>query len=309
MRIAAAVLALLAAASAGAVTIVPGDIASGSGGYCCCITCPPPPPTNLLTNTLASKSIVTANGAVAFAPGNRLYVTNNAGRIDVFDASLMRTQIVLTPPVTFAAGLAIAANGDLLMLASFDNTLHIYSPTGAAKQTFALPTTIGVAFSASFDLAPDQCTVFYIDGGTIGRRFNICTGQPLADLPSGPWNAVRALSDGGYIAGRAGALSIFDANDHLLRTLTPPIQTPWCMAFDSDSHYIWVGTVGGPIVKVQLENGSNALSGATAFWLAVNGEQRPATATLAADIPTLSPSPLFALALGLILLALQRLRA
>ncbi|HYU23656.1 MAG TPA: hypothetical protein VEO74_00515, partial [Thermoanaerobaculia bacterium] len=43
--------------------------------------------------------------------------------------------------------------------------------------------------------------------------------------------------------------------------------------------------------------------------VAVNGEQRAAAALLSTGIPTLSPILLFAVALGLMALAWQRLRA
>jgi len=309
MRIAAAALALFVAVSAGAATIAPGDVADATPGTCCCILCPPPPPMMLLSNTLSFKSNLASTGFAAFGPGNRLYVTNNfSNKIDVYDSALNKTQITTAVPSFSAAGLAVFANGNLLVLTA--PTLYILSPSGATLQTFVLPGAGSGVTGGGIDLAPDQCTVLYLDSAGNGRRFDVCTGQPLANLAPGPWSAVRAFADGGYVAARNATLNIFDASDHLLRTLTPQIDQVTALAFDVNPRYVWVGTIYG-VAKVGLAAGDRPLFGGLATTaLAVNGEQRPASALAAVqDIPALSPGLLFAVALGLIALAWLRLRA
>jgi hypothetical protein len=182
----------------------------------------------------------------------------------------------------------------------------ILSPTGTLKQTFTMPFTAGsLTIPASFDLGSDQCTIFYTDGAQTGRRFNACTLQPLADLAPGAWTAVRAMSDGGYVTAQGSTLSIFDAQNKLLRAFTPQIAPVTALAFDVDPQFLWAGTA-----KIRLADGTAvAFAGLAPLYLAVNGEQRPAAAQFAADIPALSPALLFAVALGLIALAWQRLRA
>ena len=302
-------LALLFAVSAAAATIAPGDIAFVPVNGCCCITCPPPPPMVLLSNALDSKFTSTSYGAVAFGLGNRLYVTNAfTNVIDMYDSALNKTQMVTgLPSSSFPGGLAVFANGDLLVLTL--PTLYVLSPAGAVTQSFTVPTAVN-GLSYGVDLAPDQCTVFYIDAAGTGRRFNVCTGQPLANLLSGPWNAVRAFGDGGYLAARGATLDLFDANDHLVRTLTPQIEAVNALAFDIDPRYVWVGTIG-VLAKVELSNGSRVLYGASRpLTFAVNGEQRPASAAVAVqDIPTLSTPLLSLIAAALIALAWQRLRS
>src|SRR3954471_14595224 len=158
MRVAVAVLALLAAVSAGAATIASGDVAVSPYGTCY-VTCPPIPPGTLLTKALATKASLGENGALAFATGDRLYVPHLGG-VHVYDASLTKSHVNFSSPAGNVAALAVAANGDLVVL-NFDTELHIYSAAGAAKQTFALPATVGVPTGSALDLAPDQCTVFY----------------------------------------------------------------------------------------------------------------------------------------------------
>jgi hypothetical protein len=308
MRIAAAVLALLAAASAGAVTIVPGDIADappppcwGGGG---CIATPPPPVTLVLDHGTATKATLFGPYIVAFGPNGHLF--GAFGNITEYDSSAAVVRHI-TPPF-FPAAMTVAQNGDIYALSS-TGTVAILSPTGTLKQTFAMPFTGGpLIIPASFDLGADQCTIVYTDGAQTGRRFDACGVQALPDLAPGPWTAVRAMSDGGYIAARQSTLSIFDAQNHLLRSYTPQIEAVTALAFDIDPQFVWAGTAF-TLTKIRLADGVRvSFGGVGPLYLAVNGEQRPAAAPLAADIPTLSPSLLFALALGLMVLAWQRLR-
>src|ERR1051326_462850 len=219
MRIAAAAIALLVAASAGAVTIVPGDIADAPPPFCWgaggCIA-PPPAQTFLLGHNGVQKAVITGPYILAFGPNGHLF----AGPVVTeYDTSLTIVRHIAAP--FFVVSMTVAQNGDLYVLSS-TGTVAILSPTGTLKQTFTMPFTAGsLTIPASFDLGSDQCTIFYTDGAQTGRRFNACTLQPLADLAPGAWTAVRAMSDGGYVTAQGSTLSIFDAQNKLLRAFTP----------------------------------------------------------------------------------------
>jgi hypothetical protein len=304
-----AILALLLATSAAAVTIVPGDIADapppvcwGGGG---CIATPPPPVTVILGNDTQTKTMLPGPFIVAFGPNGHLYASG-FNFVTEYDAALAVVRSFTAPTV---ASLTVAQNGDVYVLGP-TGILTIFTPAGTTKQTLPLPFTAGsLVIPASLDLAGDQCTLLYTDGAQTGRRFDVCTQQALPDLAPGPWTAVRAMSDGGYIAGRDSTLSIFDAQNHLLRTFTPQIESVSALAFDIDPRFVWVGTIG-TLAKIDLSDGGRvAVGGVGPLYLAVNGEQRPAAAAFAPTIPALSPLLLLAMALGLIILAWQRLRA
>ena len=305
MRIASAVVAIvLAAVAAEGVTIAPGDVATMPVNPCCCILCPPPPQDVLAANdgTLKQKF---DGSALAFGPNGHLFVNTFAGLTE-YDTSM---NVVHTIHPVFSK-FTIAPNGDIYTL-TFSMTIAILSPSGAVKQMFTLPNP-EETFSGLqvIDVAPDQCTVFYTDAALHGHRFNTCTGQPLADLAPGTWNALRAMSDGGYLAANGGTLSVFDANNQLLRSY---VEQPWtirALAFDADPRFVWIGV--GTASKMRLADGTivgivNALFSGVEE-IAVNGEQRSAAADLSTNIPALSPPLLFALALGLTALAWQRLR-
>lgn len=118
------------------------------------------------------------------------------------------------------------------------------------------------------------------------------------------------MSDGGDVAASDSDLSVFDANDHLLRTYSTSAQGgPWALAFDIDPGVLWwmVGNLG----KLSLASGVRTVTGtgpAVGSTIAVNGEVRPSSAALtASDIPTLSTTILAALAIALVALAWHRL--
>ncbi|HKS21884.1 MAG TPA: hypothetical protein VJZ76_03725 [Thermoanaerobaculia bacterium] len=304
MRIAGAVIAIVfAAVAADAVTIVPGDVAvTMLSCRNACVATPPPPTSYLLGHGLISKSLRSGYYA-AFGPNGHLFASNGAS-VTEYDTTLTAVQ-TFTRPNGSTAALTVAANGNLFVM-SFGGVLTIYSPAGAVLQTISLPFTGNAA--GNLDLGPDQCTLFYTDGARTGRRYDVCTQQPLTNLAPGPWNAVRAMSDGGYAAASNSTLSIFDAQNHLLRAYTPPVDEILALAFDSDPGFILLGTVRG-IQRLRLADGvitDSFLSIIVA--VAVNGEQRAASAPLSTGIPTLSPALLFAVALGLTALGWQRLR-
>jgi hypothetical protein len=307
MRIVTAVLAIVfGAVAADAVTVVPGDVAvTAPSCLNVCLSAGPPPVYYLLDHGLSVKGLRPGYYA-AFGPNGHLFASDG-GSVTEYDTTLTPVRMFTRPFATTSA-LTVAQNGNLFVL-SFTGELTIYSPTGAVLQTISLPFGSPAIRAPSLDLGPDQCTLFYVDTAQTGRRYDVCTQQPLANLAPGPWNAVRAMSDGGYAAGINSTLSIFDAQDHLLRAYTPQVGEIEALAFDSDPAFILLGTATA-LDRIRLADG--VVTGQFARIItvvAVNGEQRPATAPLSTDIPTLSPALLFAVAIGLTALAWQRLRA
>jgi len=307
MRIAAAAIALLAAVAAEGVTIAPGDVAvTAPSCVNACIATAPPPAFYLLDHSLNVKSL-RSGYFVAFGPNGHLFASDG-GSVTEYDTALTAVHTFTRPAVSTAA-LTVDPFGNLFVL-SFAGELTIYSPAGAVLQTISLPFTASPAVRGpSLDLGPDECTLFYTDPAQTGRRYNICAQLPLANLPPGSWNAVRAMSDGGYAAASNSTLSIFAAHDQLLRAYTPQAGEIYALAFDADPGFILLGTLNG-LDRIRLADGvPTGHFNSIIVALAVNGEQRPAAAPLATDIPALSPPLLFAVALGLMALAWQRLRA
>ena len=282
MRYVAAILACLIVLPAGAITVTIGDVAKSTAGCSSAsvIICTPSPPTRLFDNQAQLKATAVADHSfLAFGPTGHLFGgRSDRSGIEELDGSfaLVRS-IPLQLPSNIIAGLFIAASGDMYVIGAAGE-LRILSVDGALEKSIQLPTAVGLPLASRFDVAEDLCTVFYTDEAYVGRRFDICNGQPLADLAPGPYQAIRALSDGGYIVARIGpSLEIYDANNRLLRTLAPPTAEISAMAFDPDPRFLWLGTETG-LAKIRLDDGSIVASAADspAAVLAVNGEVRPA---------------------------------
>jgi hypothetical protein len=296
-------LSFVAAVSAGAVTIAPGDVAVAPHVLVLNILQPPPPPMYLLDSGGANKGTLPNYWAFgAFGPDNHVFLVGSfSNQIDEYDPSF---NLVRTIGQTFytagTAGLLIAPNGDFYVL---DRTcvLYILSPAGQLKATLALPTSGSGQADPSFDLAAEGCTVLYTDVAEIGRRFNACTGTALANLPGGPASVVRALADGGFVTVHAITLDFYDTTDRLVRTFNV-IRIPYPfpddkitdLRFDSDPRYLWVAAT--VVYKVRIGDGTVTLSAGPGSSqppqnLAVNGEQRPTVAGVAASRRRIAPRP------------------
>jgi len=301
MRIVTALIAVLTAVAAEGVTIAPGDIAIGPDQFCGIAACPPLPPAALFGSNLALKQTLGAYDLVAFGPNGHLFGVTVFGKIVEHDASL---NVVRTIQMFAVSGLAVAASGEIYVISV--TSLIVLSPAGAVERTHSLG---AYPMKGAIDLAPDQCTLLWIDFASHGHRFDVCSGHALGDLAPGSWTAVRALSDGGYVVGDFGRLAAFDANDHLLAESFIGAWYVTSLAFDTDPRFLWIATGSAVTLKYRFADG--VIAGSlrnSAQSVAVYGEQRSAAAAAAVAAPALSPPLLFALALGLTALAWQRLR-
>lgn len=273
--------------------------------FCGVATCRGVPPAALFDNNLTLKQAVGSYYLVAFGPNGHLFGVTVSGMIVKHDASL---NVVRTIQMSRVQALTVAASGELyvaLYVTGTAGTLTILSPAGTVERTYSLS---GIPLTGAIDLAPDQCTLFWIDNDSHGHRFDACSGHAVKDLAPGSWTAVRVLSDGGYVVGDFGKVAAFDANDRLLAESSIGAWYVWSLAFDADR-----ASSGSerdhPAVKYRIADGViGGLLHRSSASIAVYGEQRPSSAAVAVAAPALSPA-LFAVALGLIALAWQRLRA
>jgi len=221
--------------------------------------------------------------------------------VTAYDLSL---QTLGTAAPNSAAVQAVDANGRAyaLDLAS-PPTVDVYDTSGTLLRQFNLPGGPGSA-----DLAPDRCTLFWIDYPFNAiHRYDACTNTPLTDpAPGVTAYMVRALTGGGFVAGELSDLGIFDAAGNRVRTI-PVSATPISGAFTSDGQSIWL-VEGTSVVRRSLIGGPPVTLPIIAGNLAVIGETRPALAQIAASsIPSTSTWTLLALALTLATVALSRL--
>jgi len=221
--------------------------------------------------------------------------------VTAYDFSL-QTLGVAAP--NFAEVQTVDASGHAYALdAASPPTVDVYDTSGTLLRQFNLP---GGPMTA--DLAPDGCTLFWIDYSVNAiHRYDACANTPLTDpAPGVTAYFVRALTGGGFVAGELNDLAVFDAAGNRVRTIAVS-ATPISGAFTSDGTAIWLveGTsvvlrsfIGGPPITLPILAGN----------LAVIGETRPTLAQVeASSIPSTSTWTLLLLALSLAAVALSRL--
>ena len=97
----------------------------------------------------------------------------------------------------------------------------------AGQPPVAFPVTPENFGSFWIDLAADGCTMFYTSWGPNVKRFNVCTGNQLADfnvaaLPGGETQDLRVLPDGGVLVSSGEVIVRLNA----LGILTQTYQIP-----------------------------------------------------------------------------------
>jgi hypothetical protein len=321
------VLSLVAPAATGALTIAPGDLVDVTQSPYSPIEPRIAPPIYLLNSGGALKGLAPRFWPFfAFGSNNHLFAMDwfNGPEIKEYDNSFNLVRIIRAPP-TNPMGLLVAPNGDFGYLDT-EFAVHILGAAGQLKATYPLPNAGGpfpfTLFAPSFDLAPDGCTLLYTDAAHIGRRFNLCMGTALANLPTGPTDVVRALADGGYVAVHghfdyqlpSPTLDFYDTNDQLVRSFEVPnkgfafgeASQILDLRFDSDPQFLWI--TAGDLRKVRISDGTVMPGSAPAWKFAVNGETRPTIAGIATSpVPATSSLTLAALACAIIVVALRRL--
>jgi len=180
-----------------------------------------------------------------------------------------------------------------------DNTIRIFSPTGAPVAQYpAAPQDRGIDW---FDLASDQCTLYYTSEGTSIKRFDICKGLQLADfvtnLPGVSAYALRILPSGGFLVADTLTVERLDANGNIIQSYSTPGATEfYALDLDPDGTSFWTGDYSTlDAYKFDISTGKllltlpvTSISGG--FGIAVNGEITTSTDADLSLTMTASPS-------------------
>ncbi len=160
-------------------------------------------------------------------------------------------------------------------------------------RSFALPNLLPAAASAipspiSIDVAPNGCTLIYIGEGGSANRYDACALMPLPPIASDRhFDAIRALSDGGFAGATGDHILFYDASGWLAYGLLAPPGSPiGAMAFDVDPQYLWIANQRS-LVRMRISDHTIAAQTDIRFprAVAVFGEHRPDATAL----PTLLP--------------------
>jgi hypothetical protein len=139
----------------------------------------------------------------------------------------------------------------VLKLDGSGNLLATYSPT------------VGPGGTDWIDLGGDQCTLYYTSGGTLVRRFNLCTNSQMSDFaaaPSGPCYAHRVRPNGEVLLTCSAAIYRFGATGNLLQTypgasLSPQPGVLISLNLDPDNTTFWTADAPSRVYRINITSG------------------------------------------------------
>jgi hypothetical protein len=281
-RLAVLLLAVAVCSTASAAEVTRGDVVKNAAPPM--VMCPTPPRTEVLSSDLKFKSWLSSGDAVAFDSVGILYAAGTT--LESFDSMLQRIRsVTLAEPAT---ALAVDAAGFAYVIGQ-SGRMDVYSPGGVFQRSFALPNLSVPVGTLSVDITPNGCTLIYVgDRGSV-NRFDTCAQLALPPIATGErFDAVRALSDGGFAGATAGHIKFYDANGRVLHDILAPPGGPIAMlSFDADPLSLWIAN-GEFLIRIGIVFGTIAAKTPIAdpHGVAVFGERRPSSAAVAAAIAT-----------------------
>jgi streptogramin lyase len=109
----------------------------------------------------------------------------------------------------------------------------------------------------------DECTLYYTSGGTLIRRFDVCTNSQLSDFataPSGPCYAHRVRPNGEVMVTCSDAVYRFGPSGNVLQTypgtsLQPSTVFLITVNLDPDNTTFWVADGPSQVFRVDIATG------------------------------------------------------
>ncbi|HEY2094471.1 MAG TPA: hypothetical protein VGJ81_21610 [Thermoanaerobaculia bacterium] len=213
-----AIFALALASSANAVQVTPGDIIT-TDNRALFETVPPISELGLVKdgNFILIQDYPPENFDDAYiSPEGQIFV--NESKLTVYDSSFA---VVATPP-HLPGGL-----GEMV----WDRSGHIFVGNELGNTirkldlNYHLLDTITIAVPQMyFDLAADQCTVYYTDGWVRIHRHDVCTNTALTDVSStvtDTFNQIRIAADGSIVVAGHQAVYHLSTDGTLINQFDP----------------------------------------------------------------------------------------
>jgi hypothetical protein len=281
-RLVALLLAFVITSTASAADVMRGDIVTTTTTRL--PMCPAPPRTAIFSPHLEWKSNLYSGDAVAFDSIGTLYAAEDYV-FESFDSTLrnIRADVVGENVI----GLAVDSAGFAYVVGLSGKT-YVMSPGGLLQRTFSLPNLTASVSAISIDVTPDGCTLVYVGDGASVNRFNTCSQVALAPIAPGErFDAIRALSDGGFAGATTGRIKFYDSTGRLIYGIVaPPGGRVAALSFDIDGQSLWIAN---ETFLVRMNIIDQTITARTPVsnprTIAVFGERRISAANLPAAAP------------------------
>lgn len=248
--------------------------------------------------------------ALASGDGRRVFATveGTPYRVVRIEPDGTRTPF-FTGPSGFALAVTVADDGRVYVLVGglITGLLRIdrISPAGVLEAS-----VVAGGGTDGFDVASDNCTIYYGRGTTI-RRFDACTGTELPDFATTPQDVtdLEVQPDGRVLVAVEGSVLLYSAAGALVRTVTtvaahgldPSRFTAEEAALRDGT--LWVAITnacdtseGGHLLRLSFDTGAVISRDVLSY---LNGANSMVIGAAAASIPTLAEMALALLALAL----------
>jgi hypothetical protein len=277
VRLAALLLGFAVSVSAEAAEVLRGDVARSAAIPV--ILCPTPPRTSLYSGALAFKDYLWVGDAMAFDANGNLYGVDGTS-LQSLDTSLQPIRTVKLPEES--SSLAVDAAG-FAYVAGKSGIVDVYSGGGTFQRRFAPPNLTPPVGAISIDVSPNGCTLVYIGDGGFAYRYDACAQMPLPAIAAGDrFQAVRALSDGGFAGATGNRIKFYDTAGRLVyELLASPDSAVLAMAFDAEPNFMWIANETS-LYRMHITD--HAITAKTSILdphnVIVFGELRPSAAAL-----------------------------
>jgi hypothetical protein len=319
-RLVALITCLFLSRSVAAVQLTPGDMHVTSAFFCIC------------GFTFGQSEIFDAGGHLKYtnvawnASGDYLYDPNgtivwvDTSGVVFYSASLERIGgFPIANLVATGVRSATMDSAGRIYVAANNGEIRIYTRAGELVHTAHVPVVGPGIISA--DLSVDQCTLNYLVGGQSGiKRYDLCADAVLPELPvqllTDAPSHVRAATDGSVFVTTPSGIARLQDGRTTLFSPSPGDRIVMDFGLNLNNTSIW--QIGAYLSEVDIAtnrilrpptfvNGEVARQPAQLF---VFGVPRAAAQVglAAAQVPAVSPSCLFVLAIALASVAAVRLR-
>jgi streptogramin lyase len=219
--------------------------------------------TGTLVETLDSTHTQTSTGMCFDASGSLFSTQQQSNAVSKFNAS----GTLLS--ANFGSGYnqgpescVVMADGRILIgQAGGTHSVRKLDASGNLLATYS-PAT-GPEGTNWIDLGGDQCTLYYTSGGTLVRRFDVCTNRQMSDFataPSGPCYAHRVRPNGEVLLTCSAAIYRFGPAGNLIQTygssLSPPPGVLIALSLDPDNATFWTADAPSQVYRVDITTGA-----------------------------------------------------
>jgi hypothetical protein len=216
----------------------------------------------ILLETLDSTHTQTSTGMCFDASGNLFSTQQQSNAVSKFNAS--GTLLAANFGSGYNQGpesCVVMADGRILIgQAGGTHSVRKLDASGNLLATYS--PAVGPEGTNWIDLGGDQCTLYYTSGGTLVRRFNVCTNSQMSDFataPSGPCHAHRVRPNGEVLLTCDAHIYRFGPAGNVIQTydsaLQPAPGTLITLNLDPDNASFWTADAPSQAYRVDITSG------------------------------------------------------